>query len=53
MPIVNLDKDNAEQQIESFISDMHPVAFELVYANKSYPLPQKQQKSLKGRTLIW
>lgn len=53
MPIVNLDKDNAEQQIESFISDMHPVAFELVYANKSNPLPQKLQKSLKGRTLIW
>ena len=53
MPIVNLDKDNAEQQIESFISDMHSVAFELVYANKSNPLPQKLQKSLKGRTLIW
>ena len=32
---------------------MHSVAFELVYANKSNPLPQKLQKSLKGRTLIW
>ena len=30
MPIVNLDKVNAEQQIETFIKDMNPVAFELL-----------------------
>ncbi|MBD5340633.1 MAG: glycerophosphodiester phosphodiesterase family protein [Muribaculaceae bacterium] len=53
MPIVNLDKDNAESQIETFISDMHPVAFELLYKKDSNPLPAKLKDSLKGRSLIW
>lgn len=53
MPIVNLDKENAEEQIESFIKDMHPVAFELLYKTDENPLPRKLKDSLKGRTLIW
>ena len=53
MPIVNLDKENAEEQIEKFIRDMHPVAFELLYKLDSNPLPRKLKDSLKGRTLIW
>lgn len=53
MPIVNLDKDNAASQIETFITDMHPVAFELLYKLDSNPLPVKLKDSLDGRTLIW
>ena len=53
MPIVNLDKENAEEQIESFIRDMRPVAFELLYKTDENPLPRKLKDSLKGRTLIW
>ena len=53
MPIVNLDKEDAEGQIESFIKDMHPVAFELLYKTDENPLPRKLKNSLKGRTLIW
>lgn len=53
MPIVNLDKENAEEQIESFIKDMHPVAFELLYKTDENPLPRRLKDSLKGRTLIW
>lgn len=53
MPIVNLDKPNAEEQIEMFISDMKPVAFELLYKHDSNPLPLKLKNSLDGRTLIW
>lgn len=53
MPIVNLDKNNAEEQIEMFIDDMHPIAFELLYKLDSNPLPMKLKNSLKGRTLIW
>lgn len=53
MPIVNLDKNNAEEQIEMFIADMHPVAFELLYKLDSNPLPIKLKDSLSGRTLIW
>lgn len=53
MPIVNLDKSNAEKQIEMFIDDMHPVAFELLYKLDSNPLPTKLKDSLNGRALIW
>lgn len=53
MPIVNLDKPNAEEQIEMFISDMHPVAFEFLFKKDSNPLPVKLKDSLKGRSLIW
>lgn len=53
MPIVRLDNENAEQQIEQFISDMHPVAFELLFREDSNPLPVKLKDTLKGRTLIW
>lgn len=53
MPIVKLDNPDAEQQIESFIADMHPVAFELLYVKDTNPLPVKLKDSLKGRTLIW
>lgn len=53
MPIVDLDKPDAEQQIEAFIKDMAPVAFELLYVKDSNPLPKKLADSLKGRALIW
>lgn len=53
MPIVDLDKPDAEQQIETFIKDMAPVAFELLYVKDSNPLPAKLGDSLKGRALIW
>lgn len=53
MPIVNLDKTNAEEQIETFIKDMNPVAFELLFKKDSNPLPVKLKASLNKRALIW
>lgn len=53
MPIVKLDNADAESQIESFIADMHPVAFELLYVSDENPLPRKLSGTLKGRSLIW
>ena len=53
MPIIDLDKPDAEQQIETFIKDMHPIAFELLYVKDSNPLPRKLASSLNGRALIW
>lgn len=53
MPIVNLDKRDAEQQIEIFLKDLHPVAFELLFAKDTNPLPIKVKKLLNGRALIW
>ena len=53
MPIVNLDNENAEEQIETFISDMQPVAFELLYKKDTNPLPKKLKATMQGRSLIW
>lgn len=53
MPIVNLDKANAEEQIETFMKDMNPVAFELLFKKDSNPLPVKLKSSLNKRALIW
>ena len=53
MPIVNLDKENAEEQIETFIGNMHPVAFELLYKEDTNPLPKKLKETMQGRSLIW
>jgi glycerophosphoryl diester phosphodiesterase len=53
MPVVNLDKENAEEQIERFLTDLRPVAFELLFANDSNPLPKLLKHQLAGRTFIW
>lgn len=53
MPIVNLDKPNADKQIETFITDMKPVAFELLFVKDENPLPKQLVKSLKSKSLIW
>ncbi|AVM53002.1 glycerophosphoryl diester phosphodiesterase [Bacteroides zoogleoformans] len=53
MPIINLDAPGAEEQIEKFIKDMAPVAFELLYVKDTNPLPKKLATALSGRSLIW
>lgn len=53
MPIVKLDSKDAEAQINKFVDDMHPVAFELLFTSDSNPLPKKLKKSLDGKSLIW
>ena len=53
MPIVNLDKEDAEQQINNFVKDLRPVAFELLYVKDTNPLPKKLEEKLKGKSLIW
>jgi len=53
MPIVDLDKEDALQQIEDYMKEMKPVAFELLYADKSNPLPEKIPAIVQGKSLIW
>lgn len=53
MPIVNLDKPFAEEQIDAFVREMQPLAFELLYAKDTNPLPVKLKKSLEGCAFIW
>ncbi len=53
MPIVNLDKPNAKEQLDAFCKDLNPVAFELLFVKDSNPLPMKVKQLLKGKSLIW
>ena len=53
MPIIDIDKPNAIEQIDKFISDMHPVAFELLFKLDSNPIPLTLPNKLKGKALIW
>lgn len=53
MPIVDLDKEGAEEQIETFISELHPVAFELLFVKDSNTLPLRLANKLSRRALIW
>lgn len=53
MPIVKLDKEDAEKQIDLFVKNMNPVAFELLFECDSNLLPLKIKETLKGKSLIW
>lgn len=53
MPIVNLDKADAEDQINQFVKDLNPVAFELLFKLDSNTLPVKVKDILKDKSLIW
>ncbi len=53
MPIVNLDKPNAQKMIDDFIKELNPVAFEFLYVKDSNPLPKTLGNNLKGKSLIW
>lgn len=53
MPVVNLDKPGAREQVEAFVRAMQPAAFELLYARDDNPLPRQLARSLRGKSLIW
>lgn len=53
MPIINLDKKDAEQQVQDFLNEMKPVAFEFIYTSDSNPLPKKMVALLNGKSKIW
>lgn len=53
MPIVDLDKPNAQSVIDDFVKELNPIAFEFLFVSDTNPLPQQLAKSLKGKSLIW
>lgn len=53
MPIVNLDKPDAERDVDVFVQNMRPAAFELLCADRSNPLPAAMPEKLRGKSLIW
>ena len=53
MPVVNLDRQEAENDIDMFLEEMSPAAFELLCADGDNPLPKKAAAKMKGKSLIW
>lgn len=53
MPVVSLDNETSEMDIENHLKVLNPVAFELCLSNDANPLPLKLKDALKGRSLIW
>ena len=53
MPIVNLDKKDAVEQITKFMKELNPVAFELLFVSDSNRVPFEVKELLKGKSLIW
>lgn len=53
MPIVHLDKEGAEEQMNRFLKDLKPLAFELLYVEDIHSLPKQMKSQLAGKSLIW
>ncbi|GAB6013287.1 glycerophosphodiester phosphodiesterase family protein [Viscerimonas tarda] len=53
MPIVHLDAEGAAEQIQLFVKELYPVAFELLFVDDSHPLPKQMKSQLAGKSLIW
>jgi len=53
MPIINLDSPKAIENIQTFINEMNPLAFELVYKDKESQVPLQAKQLLSGKSLIW
>lgn len=53
MPVVDLDKANAEEAITEHLRLIKPVAFELLFASDNNYKPKEIAKLLRGKSLIW
>lgn len=53
MPIVHLDRPGAMQQIDDFMKELHPVAFELLFESDTCRLPKQVRAKLERKSKIW
>ncbi len=53
MPIVHLDRPGAMQQIDDFMKELHPVAFELLFESDTCQFPKQVRTKLEGKSKIW
>ena len=53
MPIVNLNKEGAEEAIADFQEKIRPVAYELLYKAIPCQTPLRVKNQLAGKSLIW
>ena len=53
MPIIHLDKPGAMKQLDDFMTELHPVAFELLFVSDTCQAPKQVKTKLKGKSKIW
>ncbi|WP_295732134.1 glycerophosphodiester phosphodiesterase family protein [uncultured Muribaculum sp.] len=54
MPVVKLDKPEAPQLMEGYMTQLKPAAYELCYGNDStVAFPRSLKEQLQGKALIW
>lgn len=53
MPIIHLDEPGAMQQVDDFMKELHPVAFELLFVSDTCQAPFQVKEKLKGKSKIW
>lgn len=53
MPIIHLDQPGAMQQIDDFMQELHPVAFELLFESDTCQVPKQVKTKLEGKSKIW
>lgn len=53
MPIVDLDKHGAADSLRACLSQLEPVAVELLYSSDANPLPRKAKAMTAGKARIW
>src|SRR5690606_17744505 len=49
----NLDRPHAMQMIQDFLTELKPVAFELLYVSDSNSIVKEVSALLKGKSLVW
>ena len=53
MPIIHLDKPGAMKQIDDFMKEIHPAAFELLFKSDTCQVPKLVKTKLEGKSRIW
>ena len=53
MPIIHLDKPGAMEEVDGFMREIHPVAFEFLFVSDTCRVPFLVKDKLKGKSKIW
>ena len=53
MPIIHLDKPGALNQVNEFMKEIKPVAFEFLFASDTCQVPKIVMEQLEGKSKIW
>lgn len=53
MPIIDLDSNYAEREVDTFLGFMRPKIIEFVYEKETNPKPKEMKNRLTGKTLLW